>query len=77
MELIATVLTRLYLALPMVSDLLSGTPRPSFLGQFIAFLGFYFGGLFVLSVAGIGLVLWRWRSAGATPAERLKTREAG
>ena len=62
MELIATLLMRLYFAVPTLNDLLFGMSRPPFVDQIITYLAFYLGGLVLRSLAGLVLLRWQWRS---------------
>jgi RsiW-degrading membrane proteinase PrsW (M82 family) len=68
---IATLLTALFGSL-LATGLASwfGITLPTGLEQFLAYGGFYFGGLIVLSLVGIGLLRRRWRSGTATDQAR-------
>jgi protease PrsW len=69
---IAELLTAVSLAvLPRFGDILLGIVVPPAAEAFVLNLAFYFGGLIVLSLIGIGLLRWRWKSGGRrAPAGR-------
>ena len=62
MDIIATLLTSLYFALPMLGNVWFDMPKTSPGGEFLLSLTFYVGGLVILSAIGITLLLRRWRS---------------
>lgn len=76
MRLIAALLTALYLALPTTGDIWLGMIVPPAAEALLLKLAFYFGGLVVLSLIGIGLLRRRWESGGQAPAADQRARQA-
>jgi RsiW-degrading membrane proteinase PrsW (M82 family) len=77
MDLIASLLTALYLSVPTAGDIWFGRVVRPRTEAMLLDLGFYVAGLVVLSLIGIGLLRRRWQSAGeAAPSDRATLQEA-
>lgn len=70
MDLIATLLTALYLSVPMAGDIWFGTEFRLRAEALLLNLGFYFGGLIVLSLVGIMVLRRRWTVGGRLDGEQ-------
>ncbi|MCC6179707.1 MAG: PrsW family intramembrane metalloprotease [Chloroflexi bacterium] len=71
MQMIAILFATLFLATQgQILDPWTGRVVPPPAAEAFSYLGFYFGGLIILSLVGIGILAHSWRSAGARlPAE--------
>jgi RsiW-degrading membrane proteinase PrsW (M82 family) len=68
MDVIASLLTALFLALPTGGDLLFGLDLPPGIKQFLLTYGLYFAGLAVLALVGVTVLRRSWRAATAPVA---------
>lgn len=68
MGLIAELLTALSPAAPTAGNIWLGIVVPPRVEAMLLDMAFYFGGLIVLSLIGIGLLRWRWKSRGRQAA---------
>jgi hypothetical protein len=76
MDLIATLLAALYLAIPTPDNIWLGIVLRPRTEAMLLDLGFYFAGLIVLSLIGIGLLRRRWVSESRPAAPEQHTPRA-
>jgi RsiW-degrading membrane proteinase PrsW (M82 family) len=67
MWIVAMVLSALYLGAPTIGDPWLGTLVPPAAEQALAFYGFFFGGLTILSLIGMAMLQRRWHAEEPEP----------